>query len=92
VLRLRAGGTLRVLVRDEQGFPAEGVQLFVSRMNGFDRRSAYTAADGSAWFERLEPGRYIVTRIGGGAGSALANGLREVEVREGETAELELGG
>lgn len=100
---LGRGGTLRVLVLDQDSAPRSGVEVTVFSFIGGEPDAAETGADGTALFEHLTPGEYQVSASSfagdaqalallGGDFSGLDTRMAQAQVREGELTELVLGG
>jgi hypothetical protein len=89
-IRLTGGGEIRGTVKDSDGLPVIGAQVFMMRgVRGFDRRMAATRADGSFRFSRLAPGTYLLTRSRSRASNLFNSQMKSVEVRDGETTVVE---
>ncbi len=87
VLRLAAGGTLRVQIRDAQGAPVAGAKVSAMPAGPGDMTTQVTGPDGLAVFENRRPGRWNVAATTGDGRIALREGL---EISNTEAVEIEL--
>lgn len=84
-------GDLKILKLDEASRqPIQGVEFSVSRING-DRLGLYrTNSKGTIYLEDLEPGWYTVQETKAAKGYRLDAEPKDIEVKNGKTATLEI--
>jgi protocatechuate 3,4-dioxygenase beta subunit len=87
VIKLSRGGTITGLVRDAQKQPQPNASVLLTKipMAG-GPQTVSTGADGRYTFEKIAPGEYMVIKAPTNGGPLmLIGGMKQVEVREGET-------
>lgn len=85
VFRMTAGGSVAGTVLDRDELPVAGASIVIYRpYGGYDVRTTSTEADGSFRASRLAPGQYMVILTGPSYRGGLGNGMRTVEIRDGE--------
>ena len=87
VIKLSRGGTITGLVRDAQKTPLPNASVLLTKVPmGGGPQTVSTGADGRYAFEKITPGEYMVIRAPTGGGPLmLFGGMKQVEVKEGET-------
>jgi protocatechuate 3,4-dioxygenase beta subunit len=87
VIKLSRGGTITGLVRDAQKQPLTNASVLLTKipMAG-GPQTVSTGADGRYTFEKIAPGEYMVIKAPTNGGPLmLIGGMKQVEVKEGET-------
>jgi uncharacterized GH25 family protein len=87
VIKLSRGGTITGLVRDAQKTPLPNTSVLLTKIPmGGGPQTVSTGVDGRYTFEKIAPGSYMVIRAPTAGGPLmLFGGMKQVEVREGET-------
>ena len=87
VIKLSRGGSVTGLVRDAQKQALPNVSVLLTKIPmGGGPQTVSTGPDGRYTFEKIAPGEYMVIRAPTGGGPLmLFGGMKQVEVREGET-------
>lgn len=86
VIKLQRGGIITGVVRDAQKQTLPNTQVLLTKVPmGGGPQSTTTGSDGRYTFEKIAPGEYTVLRAPGGGALMLFGGMKQVEVREGET-------
>ena len=87
VIKLSRGGTITGVVRDAQKATLPNVSVLLTKMPmGGGPQTVSTGPDGRYTFEKIAPGQYMVIRAPTGGGPLmLFGGMKQVDVREGET-------
>jgi protocatechuate 3,4-dioxygenase beta subunit len=87
VIKLSRGGTITGVVRDGQKVPIPNAGLLLTKMPmAGGPQTVSTGPDGRYTFEKIAPGEYMVLRAPAAGGPlVLFGGMKQVEVREGET-------
>lgn len=97
ILQLLEGATILATVLDDAGAPVPGAAVLAQELVDYQAENAVAGPDGVARFAHLPPGGWRLMRVDGLAATTLENDrldLRFVflELEEGETAEVTLGG
>jgi len=92
VVKLSRGGTITGLVRDAQKQPVTNAGVLLTKVPmGGGPQTVTTGSDGRYTFEKIAPGQYMVMRAPTGGGPLmLFGGMKQADVREGETTVFDL--
>ena len=90
VLRMSQGGTLTGTVRDADGQPVAGAQIWIAKgMFSGETEMITTDSGGRYTYERLAPGMYMVARMPGGEVSITGLAVKNATIEEGRTTVID---